>query len=415
MKSPTRSLFIGLEEEAESSFNSSQLRPKQSVKKLTVKVNTARRTSDSILFNSRDSIPNSDSLPTTPRNGKLPLNLAEVTPNNLQKTPENQPGLQGPVEPLELDSVRKDFKDRLDESSFLDSDRSTPVDFNETTTETVHPAGIKLSRPDYETKPKLVDIPGLDENGQCWVKGFTIMRKNYGQIHWPGRADIANLNLDRIVEIKRKAVSVYPEEIETEKPEQGNGLNQKAEVSLVQTYPREKSSNEIIRDPERLERMGWPQKLERATEKIGGRFLDYDLATGTWSFSVQHFSKYELAESDDEIDENAALDNLKAQAKIASLPIPKLSGPIPVKPSPLVANNIGQSENAEVVGLGGTDRLNSGDQGSFEEPQKYQPFSRQSVNNLPTADTLLGCQKIQVHFQLDKLYFTSYLMCCGSK
>merc|ERR1712134_67377 len=122
------------------------------------------------------------------------------------------------------DSVRKDFKDRLDESSFLDSDRSTPVDFNETTTETVHPAGIKLSRPDYETKPKLGDIPGLDENGQCWGKGFTIMRKNYGQIHWPGRADIANLNLDRIVEIKRKAVSVYPEEIESEKPEQGNGL-----------------------------------------------------------------------------------------------------------------------------------------------------------------------------------------------
>lgn len=398
MKSPTRSLFIGLEEEAESSFNSSQLRPKQSVKKLTVKVNTARRTSDSILFNSRDSIPNSDSLPTTPRNGKLPLNLAEVTPNNLQMTPENQPGLQGPVETLELDSVRKDFKDRLDESSFLDSDRSTPVDFNETTTETVHPAGIKLSRPDYETKPKLVDIPGLDENGQCWVKGFTIMRKNYGQIHWPGRADIANLNLDRIVEIKRKAVSVYPEEIESEKPEQGNGLNQKAEVSLVQTYPREKSSNEIIRDPERLERMGWPQKLERATEKIGGRFLDYDLATGTWSFSVQHFSKYELAESDDEIDENAAIDNLKAQAKIASLPIPKLSGPIPAKPSPLIANNIGQSQNVEVVGLGGTDRLNNGDQESFEEPQKYQPFSRQSVNNLPTADTLLGCQKIQVPF-----------------
>ena len=126
--------------------------------------------------------------------------------------------------------------------------------------------------------------------------------------------------------------------------------------------------------------------------------LDYDLATGTWSFSVQHFSKYELAESDDEIDENAAIDNLKAQAKIASLPMPKLSGPLPVKPSPLVSNNVGLMEAAEPVGLGGTDRLDEGDQDSLEEStdRRYQPFTRQTINSLPTADTLLGCQKIQV-------------------
>ena len=50
--------------------------------------------------------------------------------------------------------------------------------------------------------------------------------------------------------------------------------------------------------------MGWPQKLESLTAKMGVRFLDYDLATGTWSFRVQQFSKYGLADSDDEMDEN---------------------------------------------------------------------------------------------------------------
>ena len=50
VRSPNRSLFIGLEEDTDSSFNSSQLRPKQSVKKLTVKVSASRRTSESIIF-----------------------------------------------------------------------------------------------------------------------------------------------------------------------------------------------------------------------------------------------------------------------------------------------------------------------------------------------------------------------------
>ena len=409
VKSPNRSLFIGLEEDTESSFNSSSLRPKQSVKKLTVKVSASRRTSESILFNkTRDSV--GDSLPTTPRNnGRIPFNQLddstsgldglESTPNGPQ-TPDlnGHGGLQNPVEPLLLDSVRKDFKDRLDESSFLDSNRSTPVEFDTETVAEPHPAGIKLSRPDYESKPPLSELGELDEGGQCWVKGFTIVRKNYGQIFWPGRIDLANLNLDRIVEIKRKAVSVYPDEIEDQKPEQGTGLNQRAEISLTYTFPREKGSNEIIRDPSRLERMGWPAKLERATEKIGGRFLDYDLQTGTWSFSVQHFSKYELAESDDEIDENEEVDRLKTLQKIPSLPVPKLRSTTPARASPLLESNTIQQP--ELAGLGGGLGGVTGEEDEKSTEANLIPtnqsYSRQTVNSLPTADTLLGCQKIQV-------------------
>jgi hypothetical protein len=72
--------------------------------------------------------------------------------------------------------------------------------------------------------------------------------------------------------------------------------------------------------------MRWPEKLERVTEKIGGRFLDYDLQNGTWSFSVQHFSKYELPESDEEIDENEEIEKLKKQKIVPKLPMPKIIG-----------------------------------------------------------------------------------------
>ena len=228
-----------------------------------------------------------------------------------------------------MDPLRRDFKARLEDSSILDSARTTPIspEIPEENAEShaPHPAGIVLRRPDYHTKPAL-DTLVPDSNGQCWVEKFTIVRRNYGQIYWPGKVNVANLNLDEIVDIKRKTVSVYPEEIEHLKPEQGEGLNQKAEVSLIATYPRDKRSNETVKDPERLENMGWPQKLESLTAKMGARFLDYDLATGTWSFRVQHFSKYGLADSDDEMDENETVGQTAGKIPVkplGTLPLPK--------------------------------------------------------------------------------------------
>ena len=119
----------------------------------------------------------SDSLPTTPRNnGRIPFNNDSINETydvgtlDTLATPDQNGGLQNPVEPPLLDSVRKDFKDRLDESSFLESNRTTPVDFEPVEREP-HQAGIKLTRPDYYTKPALADIAGSDDKGECWVKG----------------------------------------------------------------------------------------------------------------------------------------------------------------------------------------------------------------------------------------------------
>jgi len=69
--------------------------------------------------------------------------------------------------------------------------------------------------------------------------------------------------------------------------------------------------------------MGWPSKLERATAKMGARFIDFDLVTGTWSFRVSHFSKYGLADSDDECDENTT-QIPASKIKLGVLPVPTL-------------------------------------------------------------------------------------------
>ncbi|CBY10994.1 unnamed protein product [Oikopleura dioica] len=384
-----RSLFIGLEEEADTSLNSSQLRPKKSVKKLTVKVNTSRRGNDSVLFNKTKEAESSiSSLPATPRTGRLPFNLEPATSDlttshgldSFIQTPENG-GLSNGEN--SLDSIRRDFKERLNESSFLDSNRTTPASELDNSAvdlacDEPHPAGIKLTRPGYETSPPLGEIPGLDEKGECWLKSFSITRRNYGRIFWSGRINVAGLDLDQIVEIKRKSVVVYPEELEHLKPSQGSGLNQKAEVSLIHTYPRNKDTQEMIKDPERMEEMGWPAKLERATEKMGARFLDFDLATGTWSFSVKHFSKYELADSDEECEPTPQAEKL---------PLPRIGAKLQQKSLLKI--------DEEPIGLGGGNLPQKDDEDDFEMITSHE---RSHVNELPTANTLNGCQKIQSSF-----------------
>ena len=97
---------------------------------------------------------------------------------------------------------------------------------------------------------------------------------------------------------------------------------------MSSTFPRDKRDNTIITDPVRLDKMGWPSKLERATAKMGARFIDFDLVTGTWSFRVSHFSKYGLADSDDECDENITSVTKPGQTqnkiKLGVLPVPTL-------------------------------------------------------------------------------------------
>ena len=175
------------------------------------------------------------------------------------------------------------------------------------------------------------------------------------------------------------------------------GLNQKADVSLISTFPRNKTDNTIIKDPSRLEKMGWPSKLERATAKMGARFLDFDLLSGTWSFRVQHFSKYGLADSDDECDENigAGTDG----------PLKKPLGVLPVPTVQDKGDFLNGSKISQIgLGGGGLGGLVQSEMSGIDTP-KPVPMEdltnviaspRESVSFLPTADSISGKQKIQV-------------------
>jgi hypothetical protein len=62
----------------------------------------------------------------------------------------------------------------------------------------------KLTQNDYYTKPTIEELRSyFNEQGQCFVKEFTIGRKHYGSVTFQGlHMDLAGLDLNRLGKIR---------------------------------------------------------------------------------------------------------------------------------------------------------------------------------------------------------------------
>ncbi|VDN08047.1 unnamed protein product [Thelazia callipaeda] len=192
-----------------------------------------------------------------------------------------------------------------------------------------HPGGIILTRQDYTCEPSMEELAAMASlnNGVCHIEnGFTIRRLAFGSVFWPGSFDLHNLDLDKIVHFRQHEVIVYPDD--KCKPPVGEELNRFAEISLDRVWPRDRKTKEFITDVFRLEEIGYRAKLERASIKMGAEFKDYLPDTGTWVFTVPHFTKYGLVEDDSDymIDDIhlKALNDSKIQDAVQRAKVPEL-------------------------------------------------------------------------------------------
>ena len=167
---------------------------------------------------------------------------------------------------------------------------------------------VILQREGYYTIPTVSQL-SLDADGQCLVTGFTVGREGYGNIHFPGTINIAFINLDDIVHIRHKEVIVYPDD--DNKPPLGEGLNRPAQITLDKVWPVDKSNGDSIKSPDRLRKMSYEEKLERASSRLGAKFIEYRPETGSWVFKVDHFSKYGLLEDSDDEADMTPIENVK--------------------------------------------------------------------------------------------------------
>lgn len=168
-----------------------------------------------------------------------------------------------------------------------------------------NPAGVILTRPGYYTIPplnKLIDY--MTEDDSCIVPNFTVGRKGYGNVYFGEPIDVSGLNLDELVHFRHKEVIIYPDD--DNKPPVGTELNRKAQITLDQVWPHDKTLHAPITDKERLELMDYEGKLRAVCAKHDTRFVEYRPETGSWVFKVDHFSKYGLTDSDEEDGSTAA-------------------------------------------------------------------------------------------------------------
>lgn len=127
---------------------------------------------------------------------------------------------------------------------------------------------VTSTRPGYYTVPALSELHNyMDQSGNCVVHDFIIGRENFGKLVFKGPLNITGLNLDEIVLIEHQKVVLYPND---SKPAIGQGLNRGAEVTLYQVWPQDNFFESFIETSEMT-------------------FVDYQPATGTFIFKVNHF------------------------------------------------------------------------------------------------------------------------------
>ncbi|KAK6043943.1 nucleoporin autopeptidase [Cooperia oncophora] len=185
---------------------------------------------------------------------------------------------------------------------------------------------VRLNSPDYFTEPTINAMREMVVDGKVVLNnGLTVGRATYGSVFWPGHIELENVALDEIVIFRHKEVTVYPDE--SKKPPLGEGLNRPAEVTLERVWHIDRTTKEEIRDPLKLIDLGWRDRLEKVTARMGATFKDYRPSTGSWVFRVEHFSKYGLP--DDEDDNDVAV-------------VPKARG-APIHPSNISAHDLDTS------------------------------------------------------------------------
>ncbi|KAI1343080.1 nuclear protein 96-domain-containing protein [Xylariaceae sp. FL0016] len=146
---------------------------------------------------------------------------------------------------------------------------------------------------DYWMSPSREEIENMNRVQRQKVADFTVGRDNIGYVKFKVPVDLTTVDLDHIfdgiVVLTPRSATVYPNA--AKKPAVGKGLNVPALINLENAWPRASRTGKPTSVTKHVERL---KKIENT------KLENYNVETGEWTFSVEHFTTYGLDDSDDE-------------------------------------------------------------------------------------------------------------------
>ncbi|KAM0466223.1 hypothetical protein ACHAPV_001180 [Trichoderma viride] len=245
----------------------------------------AKRVSFDTHVDGEDSPPVRAALPAP---GDVPSSPAEETPRLEKLTPVTN-GLRTP----EMEYLKSKDKEL---AIVPEEDSATPEpDVN----------GFDNAPGKYWMEPSREELQNMNRIQRQRIDNFTVGRENVGSITFKIPVDISGIDLDElcggIIQLEPRSATVYP--IAAKKPPVGKGLNVPARISLEQSWPRGGRDRRVASDPKRFNK-----HIERLKRIVDTTFESYDVDSGVWTFSVEHFTTYGLDDSDEETDFDMTVD-----------------------------------------------------------------------------------------------------------
>lgn len=149
----------------------------------------------------------------------------------------------------------------------------------------------ELQEGDYWVKPELSTLKKAGHDDLSSYPSLIVGRRGYGEIHFLEPVDLTGLPklgalFGDVVRFDDKECSVYPDSDDADKPPPGSGLNVKARLILERCWANDKATREPIKDPNHPQHVKHLKKLKNMKDT---HFEGFDLKTGTWTFTVDHF------------------------------------------------------------------------------------------------------------------------------
>jgi nuclear pore complex protein Nup98-Nup96 len=169
------------------------------------------------------------------------------------------------------------------------------------------PPGSDAKPGAYWSSPTIDALKKFSTQDLRNVRNFVVGRQGVGQIrfHMGESVDLSDVDLDRlfgdIIVLNPRNATVYGAGCTAmPKPPMGSALNQPSEITLGNSWPRNKAGKKDVKHLERLKRVA------------GTTFVKYNQANGEWTFNVPHFSSYGLdyddySDDEDEDDQSSEL------------------------------------------------------------------------------------------------------------